>query len=139
MGSIPAVVRHSGKLFEPARCGYKPYKLRLTSQISFSPEYTTPEHIKVVLYPKFTILENTKTRSLHCSLQHGKNGILQKSSLIYTSQGKTMILQIKYSKTLRSVFLNTFSGAYKNSPELNTELIRLKFLMFIHHCMTKHD
>ena len=60
----------------------------------------------------------------------------QKSNLIYTSQGKIMILPgaktsfsislfylviLINAKTLRSVFLKTFSRAFKNSPKLNTD------------------
>ena len=43
VGSIPTVVRH---IFQLARCGYK---LRVTPQTSFSPEYITPRYIKILI------------------------------------------------------------------------------------------
>ena len=88
----------------------------------------------------------------------------QKSSLIYSSQVKSMILAgannvlkvywftllcpfltalfhyviLMHAKTLRSVSFKTLSRAFKNSSELNTETIRLKFFVFIQH-RTSHD
>ena len=41
-------------------------------------------------------------------------------------------------ETLMPVFINNTSRAFKNSPELSIESIRLKFLVIMHHC-TNYD
>ena len=45
---------------------------------------------------------------------------------------------IIHAKTLRSALLKTLSRTFKNSPDLNTETIRLKVLVFLQH-HTNHD
>ena len=65
-----------------------------------------------------------------------------KSTVIYfivpLFNGIALLSFLIHAKTLRPVLLKAFSHAFKNSPELNTESIRLKFLMFTHQ-FTNHD